>query len=736
MRSVKKILAITLAVAMLFSMMTVVSFADASTVDFRIAVDKANLKTNGETTLSVYLEGEGDSVAYSSAVMTLPYDGSAFTATEKSDYTGSGNVKVATNEIKITCLTAGNIAKGTPIYEVTLKAIKSVETTENFNFAFTQTQVKDQGAPPTAYTVNAGTATVSIVPSFTAEYATPVAKTFEIGTAEADVLAALPATVEVKDSESGSKTDTVAVTDWACTGTFDSSVAGTLTYEGTLNATEDDAASIASGLKATATVTIAKITDGITADAGITAFDLVIKKDGDGNAVAQTAEEVAAAVAAALENKVTLKKGAVSDVVPATFTADKAVTNVGDIATVIVTADASASEKFAPAEPVTTTITVTVIPDVITDITWALTQEILTPSRELAVKLTYAGADYANAPVAVIAKLNGAGEQTIAAGTLAGDADEATLSLGTVKDVYAAAKSGDKLTLTVTVNGSPVRVDVDGQGEAIVEAEFVITADGVAGGITGIPVGGNGGGTVVKPEDPAVDPEDPAVDPEDPAVDPEDPAVDPEVPGVDAPVAGLFEDVPADHWAVDYIKQMKDMGVVSGKTVTSFEPDATITRAEFVKMIAVAFGLEVGAAESDFADCGADDWYTPYVAAAAEAGYVNGVSDTEFGANDQISRQDICTILGRIMGLTGEEADVAFADVDDIADYALDAVKALANVGILKGYEDGTFAPTKNATRAEVCKILSSILATITEEAPEEEAAEEEVVEEEVVDEK
>ena len=123
--------------------------------------------------------------------------------------------------------------------------------------------------------------------------------------------------------------------------------------------------------------------------------------------------------------------------------------------------------------------------------------------------------------------------------------------------------------------------------------------------------------------------------------------------------------------------------------------------------------------DSAFEDCRANDWYTPYVIAAAEAGYVNGVSDTAFGANNEISRQDICTILGRILGLDAAEAEATFADVDDIADYALAAVKALADNGIIGGYEDGTFAPTKSATRAEVCKILSSVLSTITEEAPE-----------------
>ncbi len=185
---------------------------------------------------------------------------------------------------------------------------------------------------------------------------------------------------------------------------------------------------------------------------------------------------------------------------------------------------------------------------------------------------------------------------------------------------------------------------------------------------------------------------------------------EPEDAASDKSAENLFEDVTADHWAYDYIKEMKDLGVVGGKTDDTFEPESNITRAEFVKMIATAFGLDATATESDFEDCGSNDWYTPYVIAAAEAGYVNGVSSAAFGANDHISRQDICAILGRILGLNPEE-ETTFVDMNDVADYALNAVKALAGTGILKGYEDGSFAPTKSATRAEVCKILSSVLA-------------------------
>ena len=181
----------------------------------------------------------------------------------------------------------------------------------------------------------------------------------------------------------------------------------------------------------------------------------------------------------------------------------------------------------------------------------------------------------------------------------------------------------------------------------------------------------------------------------------------------DTPSSDLFSDVPSTHWAYSFIKEMKDLGIVNGVSNTEFAPDANITRAEFAKMVAQAFGLKATATESVFTDCTASDWYTPFVIAGTEAGILKGISDTEFGANQQITRQDICTVLGRILdaeNTISAAADSSFTDIDQVADYAVAAVKAFVAAGVVNGYEDGTFRPAANATRAEVSKILCSVL--------------------------
>ena len=94
-----------------------------------------------------------------------------------------------------------------------------------------------------------------------------------------------------------------------------------------------------------------------------------------------------------------------------------------------------------------------------------------------------------------------------------------------------------------------------------------------------------------------------------------------------------------------------------------------------------------------------------------------------------ITREDICAILGRALDIPAAD-DAAFTDAADIADYAKAAVNALAGAKVLNGYEDGSFAPKANATRAEVCKIVSSLIAYAAENEATEEAATEEATEE------
>ena len=119
--------------------------------------------------------------------------------------------------------------------------------------------------------------------------------------------------------------------------------------------------------------------------------------------------------------------------------------------------------------------------------------------------------------------------------------------------------------------------------------------------------------------------------------------------------------------------------------------------------------------EADFADVNADDWYYSVVAAAAANGIAQGIGGGLFNPDANISRQDMAVIIDRAAKLKGitfgaDGTAMAFADADQIALYALEAVENMRIAGIINGNGDGTFAPQANATRAESAKMIAAVL--------------------------
>lgn len=171
-----------------------------------------------------------------------------------------------------------------------------------------------------------------------------------------------------------------------------------------------------------------------------------------------------------------------------------------------------------------------------------------------------------------------------------------------------------------------------------------------------------------------------------------------------------FSDI-AEHWARERITKMCDAKIVSGYEDGTFRPDNNITRAEFVQMFANAFPL--GAAEgAHFDDVAPGAWYYTTVSNASAAGYVSGVSDNLFMPERNITRQDAVVILYRYISgrKTMPAAELSFADGDEIAAYAKDAVGACVAAGIISGMGDNSFAPYAETTRAQAITMLANAM--------------------------
>lgn len=186
--------------------------------------------------------------------------------------------------------------------------------------------------------------------------------------------------------------------------------------------------------------------------------------------------------------------------------------------------------------------------------------------------------------------------------------------------------------------------------------------------------------------------------------------------GIDVP---QFTDVPEGAWYHDYVYDLVYRGVVNGMTATTYEPEGKLTRAQFVKLLACSLAdaetLKTYEGKHPFKDS-EGHWAEAYIAWAKDKGIVEGVSAMEFDPEAPITREQMATIFGRYALKQGIELpkDAApaesFPDADKISEYAREFVELMRIAGILNGYEDGTFRPQGNATRAEAAKLFSLFL--------------------------
>jgi len=183
-----------------------------------------------------------------------------------------------------------------------------------------------------------------------------------------------------------------------------------------------------------------------------------------------------------------------------------------------------------------------------------------------------------------------------------------------------------------------------------------------------------------------------------------------------------FDDVNSVAWYYDEVQTVYDAGIMEGKTSTTFDPTANMSRAEFVTVLCRLAGEEYAGKGSSltFSDTDIGAWYADYVAWGVENGMVKGLPENRFAPNQAVSRQEMAVFIERFtsyMHLSLEENSKvdSFGDVSKVASFASDAVELMRQSGIIKGDEKGNFNPTSNASRAEVATVVTRILTLIEE---------------------
>ena len=177
-----------------------------------------------------------------------------------------------------------------------------------------------------------------------------------------------------------------------------------------------------------------------------------------------------------------------------------------------------------------------------------------------------------------------------------------------------------------------------------------------------------------------------------------------------------YGDLNDSHWAYESIMFLSGLNIVSGSPDGNFRPDDSITRAEFLKILMLAFkdDLSEDADEHSFDDVKKDDWYYEYINQAYSAGIVLGDGKGQIRPNEKITREEMAVLIYRTLEIVKNKPEnnnsVKIKDIDEISDWAKKEVSALYGKGILKGNDLGNFAPKNNTTRAETCAVIERLL--------------------------
>jgi len=179
-----------------------------------------------------------------------------------------------------------------------------------------------------------------------------------------------------------------------------------------------------------------------------------------------------------------------------------------------------------------------------------------------------------------------------------------------------------------------------------------------------------------------------------------------------------FNDM-ANHWASYDVEYMANEGLIAGKSESAFDPEAQITRAEYLTILDRAMGYELITDET-YPDVAADSWYATYVATAKANGLINGLpTDDGFKPEQPITREEMALFTYNAIKSIGRNDEwlkdlpddyAKFTDTAEVSDWAKEAMQYFVHTGIIKGMTETTVAPKGNATRAQGAVILKRFM--------------------------
>ena len=173
-----------------------------------------------------------------------------------------------------------------------------------------------------------------------------------------------------------------------------------------------------------------------------------------------------------------------------------------------------------------------------------------------------------------------------------------------------------------------------------------------------------------------------------------------------------FTDVADTAWYADAVQYVYENGLMTGVSESEFAPDGTATRGQIVTILWRLAGSPVVNYAMRYADVDEGAWYGEAVRWAASTGVVTGYSESSFGPNDAITREQLAAILYRYIKTQGQGFTgmwyfpLRYDDAASISSWADEAMHWCVMKGLLNGTSETTLSPQLTATRAQLAAIL------------------------------
>jgi len=177
------------------------------------------------------------------------------------------------------------------------------------------------------------------------------------------------------------------------------------------------------------------------------------------------------------------------------------------------------------------------------------------------------------------------------------------------------------------------------------------------------------------------------------------------------PAVGSFTDI-IGHWAEKYIKDLASRKKIAGYGDGSYHPDQLVSRAELIAMIANMYdmALPVMNEQSNFSDSSDIPWWAlEAVLAAWEQGIISGYPDGSFQASRAVTRSELAVIISNLSGTEPKREVLPYKDIDSVPLWAQDAFSQMYKMDLLNIFPGEYLDPNRPITRAEAAAILDQL---------------------------